>query len=345
MVNTGPIAVLGAGSWGTAVAASLARHDGQVRLWARDPAVAAAIGEGLNPRYLKDARLPSGIDASADLGEVVRDATTIVLGVPAAATAEIVDRVVPLTGSDVDWILLAKGLERGTGRRLSEVVVEHAHATTRHVFALLGPSHAEEVVRAQPTAIVLAGQECPERTDLQRRLSGPGLRVYTNDDLIGVEIAAAVKNVLAIAAGLGDGLGLGDNGKGALLTRGVAELARLGVALGGRRDTFFGLSGVGDVVTTCLSRHSRNRALGERIARGETLEESLNSIGQVVEGVATTKTVVELADARGVAVPIAHEVAAVLFEGKAPREALDDLMQRSLKGEWEDAPPEDDGEA
>ena len=341
MVN-GATAVLGGGSWGTAIASSLARHLDDVRVWTREEDVVEAINAGSNPRYLPGADLPAGLRASADLAATMKGAGTVVLAVPAAVTAAVVGEAMPHFESGARWVLLAKGLEKGTGRRLSEVVLERSGLDPEHVFALLGPSHAEEVVRGMPTAIVLAGPDCPERNFLQRRFSGPGLRVYTNEDLVGVELAAAVKNVLAIAAGLGDGLGLGDNGKGALLTRGVAELARLGVAFGGHRETFFGLSGVGDVVTTCLSLHSRNRALGERIARGQTLKQALDEIGQVVEGVDTTRTVVDLAGARGVAVPIATEVAAVLFDGKDPAGALDDLMGRSLKGEWDDVPPEDD---
>ena len=184
------------------------------------------------------------------------------------------------------------------------------------------------------TALVLAGGSKTIRARLQKEFSHAHLRVYTNEDLCGVEMAGALKNVLAIAAGLCDGLGLGDNAKGALLARGVAEIARVGVRLGGRQETFFGLSGVGDVITTCLSRHSRNRALGERVGRGESLDAAMRAIGQVVEGADTTRTVVEMATRANETVPIASEVAAVLFDGKAPADAMNDLMLRSLKPEW-----------
>lgn len=344
MVNRpvhGPTTILGGGSWGTAIAASLARHEEDVRIWSIEADVVESINTTQrNPRYLKDAKLPTGLRATGDVEEALEGTSAIVLAVPAKFTGDVVRSTRPHAPDDAPWVLLGKGLEKGTGRRLSQVALDQPGMRQDLVFAFLGPSHAEEVVQGQPTAIVLAGPHGDTRAFLQHRMSGPGLRVYTNDDLAGVEMAAAVKNVLAIAAGMGDGLGLGDNGKGALLTRGVAELARLGIAFGGKRETFFGLAGIGDMVTTCLSQHSRNRRFGELIAQGRTVQQSLDEIGQVVEGMDTTRTVVELADARGVPVPIAREVASVLFDGKDPGAALDDLMQRSLKGEWDDAPPE-----
>lgn len=342
--QAGPTTILGGGSWGTAIAASIGRHESDVRIWSIEADVVASInGEHRNPRYLGDAPIPETVHATGDLQAALEGTTAIILAVPAKFTGEVVRTARAQAPDSAPWVLLGKGLERGTGRRLSEVALDQPGMSPDRVFAFLGPSHAEEVVKGKVTAIVLAGPAGEHRAFLQRRLSGPGLRVYTNDDLTGVELAAAVKNVLAIAAGLGDGLGLGDNGKGALLTRGVAELARLGMAFGGQRETFFGLAGIGDMVTTCLSQHSRNRRFGELIARGKTMQQSLDEIGQVVEGIDTTRTVVDLADARGVAVPIAREVASVLFDGKDPAAALDDLMQRSLKGEWDDAPPDDAG--
>ena len=336
--------ILGGGSWGTAMASSLARHEDEVRIWSIEPDVVEAINtDHRNPRYLGDQELPAAVKATGSLEEALDGTTAVVLAVPAKFTGDVVGTARPHAPDDAPWVLLAKGLERHTGRRLSQVALDYPDMHADRVYALLGPSHAEEVVRGLATAIVLAGPPGPTRAFLQRRFSGPGLRIYTNDDITGVELAAALKNVLAIAAGLADGLGLGDNGKGALLTRGVAELARLGVAFGGRRETFFGLAGIGDMITTCLSQHSRNRRCGELVARGMTLQQSLDEIGQVVEGVDTARTVVELADAQGVAVPIAHEVAAVLFDGKDPAVALGDLMQRSLKGEWDDVPPDNGG--
>jgi glycerol-3-phosphate dehydrogenase (NAD(P)+) len=334
VVSARRICVLGAGSWGTAVASTLAGAGSSVVLWARRPEQVAELRTGRNARFLGDRPLAPGLESTADFGAAVDGADVIVLATPAATTSELCGRIGETTRP---CVLLAKGLERGTGRRLSEVASANL-GPDAEVLVLLGPSHAEEVMEGQPTAIVLSGGSARTREALQQEFSHANLRVYTNDDLIGVETAGALKNVLAIAAGLCDGLGLGDNAKGALLARGVAEIARIGERLGGRRETYFGLSGVGDVITTCLSRHSRNRALGERVGRGETLEAAVAAVGQVVEGADTTRTVVELARREGEAVPIADEVAAVLFDGKAPAEAMSDLMLRSLKPEWGPAP-------
>jgi glycerol-3-phosphate dehydrogenase (NAD(P)+) len=275
------------------MASTLAGAGSAVTLWARRPDQVAEIESGRNSRYLGDRPLAPELACTAEFRAAVESADVLVLATPAATTADLCTMIGP---TSTPCVLLAKGLERESGRRLSG--------------------------------------SGPNREAIQREFSHANLRVYTNDDLVGVELAAALKNVLAIAAGLCDGLGLGDNAKGALLARGVAEIARVGVRLGGRQETFFGLSGVGDVITTCLSRHSRNRALGERVARGESLATAIAAIGQVVEGADTTRTIVELARREGAAVPIAREVAAVLFEDKSPAEAMNDLMLRSLKPEW-----------
>jgi glycerol-3-phosphate dehydrogenase (NAD(P)+) len=316
------------------MASTLAGAGSAVTLWARRAEQVTELDSGHNGRYLGERALAPELGFTSDFRAAVDQADVLLLATPAATTADICAQIGPTA---VPCVLLAKGLERGTGRRLSDVAAG-VLGPTSEVLVLLGPSHAEEVIDGQPTAIVLAGGSAPTRDALQKEFSHANLRVYTNDDLIGVELAAALKNVLAIAAGLCDGLGLGDNAKGALLARGVAEIARIGEKLGGRRETFFGLSGVGDVITTCLSRHSRNRALGERVGRGEPLADAIAAIGQVVEGADTTRTVVELAQREGEVVPIATEVAAVLFEGKAPAEAMSDLMLRTLKPEWGPAP-------
>jgi len=332
VVKSPRVSILGAGSWGTALAATLAAAGSTVMLWSRREEQVVQLRKGRNPEYLGDNLLPATLGATADFDEAL-DADILVVATPAASTREICQAIARSGAGDKPVVLLAKGLERERGRRLSEVASE-ALGKESEVMVLLGPSHAEEVVRGQPTAIVLAGGSAGTRERVQEEFSHANLRVYTNDDLAGVELAGALKNVLAIAAGLCDGLGLGDNAKGALLARGVAEIARIGVRLGGRQETFFGLSGVGDVITTCLSQHSRNRALGERVGRGEALDAALEGIGQVVEGVDTTRTVVAIAHRLDEAVPIAEQVAAVLFEGKAPADAMNDLMLRSLKAEW-----------
>ena len=326
------IAVLGGGSWGSALAHMLRRAGRSVCVWARREEVVAQLRAGRNDFYLPGVRLAEGIEADTDLARVVCDAEIIVMATPSSAvgvTAQL------LPAGDAPVVCAAKGLERETGRRLSEVLRAQL-GPTRSIALLLGPSHAEEVARDIPTAVVLAGSDRELLASLQPRLGSSRFRVYSNDDVAGVEYAAALKNVLAIAAGISDGIGLGDNTKGALLTRGVAEMARLGVVLGARRETFYGLSGFGDVITTCLSRHSRNRNFGERIGRGEDHASAIAAVGQVVEGVETTRTAGFLARRHRIPMPITFEVEQVLFGGKGPREAIEDLMLRALKSENEE---------
>jgi glycerol-3-phosphate dehydrogenase (NAD(P)+) len=263
-------------------------------------------------------------------------ASLVVLAVPSQAVGPTCAALAGWPGAAaVPVICAAKGLQSPDGRRMSQVMAEMLPSPPARHAVLAGPSHAEEVARRIPTAVVVSGGDADLRRAIQGRLTTPLFRVYTNDDLVGVELAAAVKNVLAIAAGICDGLQLGDNTKGALLTRGVTELARLGVACGAQRETFFGLAGIGDVITTCLSRHSRNRLLGERIGSGLSLQEALATMTQVVEGVETARTAVELAHRYGVAVPICEQVAAVLFAGRPPRAAIEELMGRALRSEHE----------
>lgn len=329
------IAILGAGSWGTALAIVLARDGRRVRLWARRAEQREELRSGGNEHYLPGVSLPPGIEVHDAAAAAVHGLDHVVLAVPTAAVEETARQIASALGEGSTVVAVAKGFERESGRRISEVLMGALARGPAATAVLLGPSHAEEVAAGHPTAIVLAGGRSDQRSRLQESLSTASLRVYTNDDLIGVETAAALKNVLAIAAGICDGLGLGDNTKGALLTRGLAEISRLGVALGGRRETFYGLSGIGDVITTCLSRHSRNRALGERVGRGEMLDDARRAIGQVVEGIETTHTAVALAARHGVSMPITVEVDRVLFGDKPPAAAIEDLMRRSLKPEWE----------
>jgi glycerol-3-phosphate dehydrogenase (NAD(P)+) len=326
------MAVLGGGSWGSALAHMLRRAGHSVCVWARRDAIAEQLRAGRNDFYLPAVRLAEGIEAETDLARAVRDADIVLMAVPSSAVAATAQLLPP---GDAPVVCAAKGLERESGRRLSEVLRAQLGAT-RPIALLLGPSHAEEVARDIPTAVVLAAADRALLSRLQPRLSSPRFRVYSNDDVAGVEYAAALKNVLAIAAGISDGIGLGDNTKGALLTRGVAEMARLGVSLGARRETFYGLSGIGDVITTCLSRHSRNRNFGERIGRGEDRTSAMAAVAQVVEGVETTRTAGFLARRHRIPMPIAFEVEQVLFHDKGPREAIEDLMLRALKSEQEE---------
>jgi glycerol-3-phosphate dehydrogenase (NAD(P)+) len=228
-------------------------------------------------------------------------------------------------------ISASKGFELETGERLSQVLQETLAG--RDVVVLTGPSHAEEVSRGIPTSVVAASPVEARAREVQALFSTPRFRVYTNSDVTGCEVAAGFKNVIAIAAGVCDGVGFGDNTKGALLTRGLAEMARLGVALGGRQDTFFGLAGMGDLIATAMSRHSRNRAVGERLGRGETIEQVLSSMTMVAEGVPASRAASALGRANGVELPITDQVCALMFDGRSPREALDALMSRDLRSE------------
>ncbi len=336
MVVNESIAVLGAGSWGTALALSADAAGHETRLWARRQELVRELRDGTNQRYLPGIRLSRALRVSNSLEKSIRGASVIVLAVPASCVAELCTRLCEgqLEESAV-VVCVAKGLEEKTGRRMSQVMAETLAVNTARQMTLLGPSHAEEVARQLPTAVVLSGGEAQRAQRVQEALSTNWLRIYTNDDQVGTEYAAALKNILAIAAGMCDGLGLGDNTKGALLTRGLAEIARLGVALGGRTETFYGLSGVGDVITTCLSHHSRNRALGERVAKGESLQSALTAIAQTVEGVATVRTTVALAEKHEIKMPISRQVLAVLDEGKDPSQAIEELMGRALRSERE----------
>jgi glycerol-3-phosphate dehydrogenase (NAD(P)+) len=329
------VSVLGAGSWGSALALHALRCGHAVSLWTRREDLAQELRAGRNERYLPGVEIPKHIRVETSLEAALEGAQLILLAVPSMAVGELCISIRTLGArKNAAVIGTAKGLERTTGRRLSEVMHDALGEGSRHA-QLLGPSHAEEVARGLVTAIVLAGDPalCAE---LQPFLSSKRFRVYTNEDLAGVEYSAALKNVLAIAAGICDGLGLGDNARGALLTRGIAEIARLGVRLGGKPQTFYGLAGMGDVITTCLSRYSRNRNLGERLGRGEDPAGAQRAIGQVVEGVATTETALELSRRHDVAMPISEAVGSVLFDGVAPREAIESLMQRELRSELEE---------
>ena len=323
-------AVCGGGSWGTAIACLLARKGVDTRLWARDAsAVQRMAGERENARYLPGVPFPEPLAVTHRLEEL--QGRDLVLAVPTRAQREVARAVAGLGGSG-GVLCAAKGWEPQTRRRMSEVLHEELGAGAR-VAVLAGPSHAEEVGRGIPTSVVVASDDEDCSRHFQELLFDATFRVYTNPDLIGVETAAALKNVIAIAAGVCDGLGFGDNTKGALLTRGLAELARLGEALGARAETFAGLAGIGDLVTTCTSAHSRNRRLGELVARGTSLEDALTRIGMAVEGVETTRSALEIAARHGVELPITAQVARVLFEGKDPRHALEDLMGRDAKAE------------
>jgi glycerol-3-phosphate dehydrogenase (NAD(P)+) len=330
-----PIAVVGAGGWGTALALHLARAGRPATLWARSPGAAEAIEASReNALYLPGQRLPAGLRVTHDLGTALAGAGLVVFVVPAQASRAIYERAAPGLPPDADLVIASKGIEQTTLLRLSQVLgAVLGGGRGAAVVALSGPSFAAEVARGDPTAVVAAGHDAAATRRVQEALSHGAFRVYGNSDLVGVEVAGALKNVMAIATGIAEGIGFGANTRAALITRGLSEIARLGTALGGRAATFAGLAGAGDLILTCTGVLSRNRSVGMAVGRGRPLKEVLGEMRMVAEGVATTRAAVALADRHGVDLPIARKVHEVLFEGRAPREAVQDLLSRPLKDE------------
>ncbi len=329
------IAVLGAGSWGTTLAVLLAKKGYQVRLWAHRPEFAAQLeAERENSRYLKGIHFPDNLHVVDHLRNLAAWSQMIVTAVPSQALRETLLGFsdLPLEGKIL--VNVAKGIEIGSGKRMSEVLLEVLPALhASQVAALYGPSHAEEVSKEQPTTVVASSQSLQTAEKVQEIFHTNTFRVYVNTDIIGVEIAGSVKNIIAIAAGISDGIGFGDNAKAAIITRGLAEISRLCLKLGGDPLTISGLSGIGDLVVTCLSRHSRNRYVGEEIGRGRSLDEVISQMNMVAEGVHTSKAVYELSRAVGVEMPITQAVYEMLFEGKPAEQAILDLMTRDPKQE------------
>jgi glycerol-3-phosphate dehydrogenase (NAD(P)+) len=322
------ITVLGAGSWGTALAIHLARGGERVRLWARNPEVVEAIrSRRRNPWYLADVELPPSVEATSDAAALTT-ATLVIVAVPSEFFASTLARLGP---GSAPVVSATKGFEPGRHRRMSEVVAEHWPGVA--VAVLSGPTFAREVALAQPTAAVVASGDDALAADLQRRLGSREFRLYTNRDVVGVEVGGATKNVIALATGLADGLGLGENARAALVTRGLAEITRLAVALGGEPATLAGLAGLGDLVLTATGTLSRNRALGMALGRGESRVSAQRATRMVAEGVPTVISALALASRHGVSLPIAAEVAAVLFDGKAPADALASLLGRAATRE------------
>ncbi len=330
------ITILGAGSWGMAIARLLHNNGFSVTLWEFNPVdyekLKAFRG---HPDKLKGFVLPEAVHVSNDLLSAIAECELIVLAVPSQSLRSVLTRLRGKIPPDVGVLNLAKGIETGTLMRMSEVIAEELALPPRQglVATLSGPSHAEEVVMDMPTAVVIAGYDETFVATVQQAFSSRWFRAYKSDDVVGVELGGSLKNIIAIAAGIADGLGMGDNTRGALITRGLAEITRLGVKLGSRPETFAGLSGIGDLVTTCTSRHSRNRHVGEKIGQGEKLEDILSAMHMVAEGVETTRSGYELARVHQVEMPITTEVYKVLFEGKPPLVAVEELMSRELKAE------------
>ncbi|MBI5757393.1 MAG: NAD(P)-dependent glycerol-3-phosphate dehydrogenase [Planctomycetales bacterium] len=327
------VTVLGGGAMGTACAILLAEHAGQVvSLWLRNADFAADLAATReNHRLLPGVKLPPSVDVTADLDRALADAELYVLAIPSAYLRAAMSEIAPLARTGCPVVSVIKGIENDTFLRPSQIIREVLGEWA--VCSLSGPSHAEEVTRRLPASVVAAADDLELARRVQTLFSTDRFRVYTNSDLLGVELAGALKNVVAIAAGICDGLGYGDNAKAALLTRGLVEITRFGTMLGAAPETFSGLAGVGDLITTCFSPYGRNRKVGERLGRGEALPQILSSMVAVAEGVPTTRSVYGLALQRGIDMPITSEIHRVLFEGKSPAEATQSLMQRPLRNE------------
>lgn len=331
------IAVIGAGSWGTALSIVAGRAGHNVRLWSRNSEVIEEINRvHLNSRYLEKFEIPESVSAVGDLAQSVEAAELVILAAPSHATRELLVQLLPHLEREMLFVSATKGIEIETGKRISEVVSEVVGERFDPRFVCLsGPSFAQEVAAGQPTAVVAASEKMDDAALVQAALSFENLRVYTNYDLVGTEIGGAVKNVMAIAAGMVSGLGLGTNSVAALITRGLAEIARFALAQGAKLETLMGLAGIGDLVLTCTGGLSRNRFVGQELGKGRSLEEIMSGMREVAEGVKTTKAVKKLADATDVEMPITNEVYAVLYEGKSAKEAAAALMMRPLRGEFE----------
>jgi glycerol-3-phosphate dehydrogenase (NAD(P)+) len=329
------VTVLGGGSWGTTLGLVLLDNGHAVKIWEYDAdQVAAVRRDSENRRFLPGVPLPASLAITDDIGEALAGVDAVVFATPSHVVRETARQASELIVESIPVINVAKGIENDSLMRMSEVLSEElGRRDAVGISSLVGPSHAEEVSRRLPTTVVSAAFEEKTAVDTRNLFMTEYLRVYTNTDLVGVELGVSLKNVIAIAAGICDGLGYGDNTKGALLTRGLAEMTRLGTAMGGKPETFAGLSGMGDLITTCISRHSRNRFVGEAIAAGRTLSEILESMVMVAEGVRTTRSVAELSRRRGVEMPICEQMNLVLFENKPPKEAIADLMLRDPKPE------------
>ncbi len=332
------IAVMGGGSWGTALAILLAKKKHPVGLWVRNEQASLVMErERSNPQYLPGATLPANVSVSHHLEDVLSGAGAVILAVPSHAVRSVISQVAPYIDQDTLVINTAKGLELGSLQRLSQVIIQELQKIRNPQVAVLsGPSHAEEVVKDMPTAVVVAATSKSYAESAQDLLMTPHFRVYTNPDMIGVELGGALKNIIALATGISDGLGFGDNTRAALITRGIAEIGRLGVALGASPFTFAGLAGIGDLVVTCNSMHSRNRRAGILLGQGMPLERVLAKIGMVVEGIRAVQAGIMLGEQLNIEMPITREIHQILFKGQNPAEGVSNLMQRTRTHEVED---------
>jgi len=328
------IAVLGAGSWGTTLALHLHKNGYRVTLWEFFPEYADVLRKKReNVRFVPGFRIPEDILITSDIETAIDGAELLVLAVPSHIIRSLCRKLKPLDLKGKILVSVAKGIENKTLMRMSEVIAEELPGSRNDVVILSGPSHAEEVVRGIPTAIVATSKDIRKARIVQKVFLGPNLRVYTNTDVAGVELGGALKNIIAIACGISDGLGFGDNTKAALMTRGMHEISRLGIAMGSKPGTFAGLTGIGDLITTCISRHSRNRNYGEMLGKGLTPAKALSRMVMVVEGIRTTESAYQLSKKHRIEMPITEQVYAVLFRGRKARSVAGALMMRNAKPE------------
>ncbi|MDX1671146.1 MAG: NAD(P)H-dependent glycerol-3-phosphate dehydrogenase [Balneolaceae bacterium] len=330
------VSIIGAGSFGTALSIVLSRAGNEVQLWAREQEVAYGINtQHQNPNYLTDVILPDSVECFTDLEECLDRRDMVVFATPSHVMREVAERVKPFLSGEEMIVSVAKGIENDTFMTMSQVLDQVLEGTIieDHIGVLSGPSHAEEVGKFRPTTVVSTSYSKRTAKIIQETFMTPMFRIYLNYDIIGVEIGASVKNIMAIAAGIVDGAELGDNAKAALITRGLHEMKRLGMKLGASQDTFSGLAGIGDLVVTCTSEHSRNRYVGFHIGKGMTLDEVISGMKMVAEGVKTTKSVYEWSNKLKIEMPITEAVYRVLFEDEEPKDILYDLMTRNPKEE------------
>ena len=327
------IAIIGAGSWGTALAIVAARAGHQVTIWSRDPDVVTSINEQrVNSRYLTSASIPDRVNATNEIARALDNASLVLLAAPSHAARELLTQMSPALDESAVIVSVSKGIEIETGKRISEIAKDVIGGSYPFV-CLSGPSFAKEVVAGQPTAVVAASRDAAAARTVQADLSFENLRIYTNADIVGTELGGSVKNVMAIAAGMTVGSGLGANSVAALITRGLAEITRLARREGAQMETLMGLAGLGDLVLTCTGSLSRNRFVGEQLGKGIPLDEISAGMNEVAEGIKTTMAVKQLADRAGLEMPITNEVKAVLYDGKSVRDAVAELMSRPLREE------------
>lgn len=331
------ITVIGAGSWGTALACVLADNGHHVRLWGHKPDQIHEINVfHTNKKYLPDVNLPENIVGVSSLKEALHTVDTVVLAVPTKAIREVLKKILDVLHTPITIVHVSKGIEPDTLLRISEMIeAEMPREWLKDIVVLSGPSHAEEVSRRQPTTVTVSSENMEAAESIQDLFMNSHFRVYTNPDIIGVEIGGALKNIIALAAGISDGLGYGDNAKAALMTRGIAEISRLGKKMGANPLTFSGLTGIGDLIVTCTSVHSRNWRAGNLLGKGQKLEEVLENMGMVVEGVRTTKAAYQLAQKYDVQMPITTALYNVLFKNADPKDEVDHLMSRVKTHEME----------